>query len=310
MPPRRYMGSLGGDFSDYYVTDKVITPPELREQLVEKVAYVRESYMVNDHRSLHPEDSSLPALHEDRAAYTRTYRPRFGLPVDAFIYCNFNQMYKIEPAIFDAWMHILASTDNSVLWLQSFNDDVKPNLQRRAAAFGVDESRIIFTNRVDTHAHVFMKSLADLHLDTSVFNGMITQVGIRVRARTDEARAFVCSALDRARPLVGCGAGSHTASRSHGGTGGRLAPLIARMLARADAEPRRVRRACDPRGPLPSRYRPAPTERAERTWERAALQSRAVGRPLRAAEPDDVRDFVLGRPRISRRNDARAARCC
>jgi protein O-GlcNAc transferase len=142
--------------------------------VVEKLAYLPESYMVNDHPSLHPEASSLRSLHEDRGRITGAFRPQFGLPADAFIFCNFNQMYKIEPKLFDAWLHILANTERTVLWILSFNDVVKPNLRQRAEAFGVDMSRIIFTDRVDEHAHVFMKSLADLHLDTSVFNAHST----------------------------------------------------------------------------------------------------------------------------------------
>jgi protein O-GlcNAc transferase len=34
-------------------------------------------------------------------------RASYGLPDDAVIYCNFNQLYKIEPATLEMWVTIL-----------------------------------------------------------------------------------------------------------------------------------------------------------------------------------------------------------
>ena len=34
-------------------------------------------------------------------------RAQYGLPEDAIVYCNFNQLYKIEPATLDMWVQIL-----------------------------------------------------------------------------------------------------------------------------------------------------------------------------------------------------------
>ena len=49
-----------------------------------------------------------------------TTRQQYGLPDDAIVFCNFNQLYKIDPATLKMWVNILNRTPNGVLWLLRF----------------------------------------------------------------------------------------------------------------------------------------------------------------------------------------------
>ena len=49
-----------------------------------------------------------------------TTRRQYGLPEDACVFCNFNQLYKIDPAILTVWCNILRRVPHAVLWLLRF----------------------------------------------------------------------------------------------------------------------------------------------------------------------------------------------
>merc|ERR1719343_662547 len=49
-----------------------------------------------------------------------TTRQQYGLPDDAVVYCNFNQLYKIDPSTLRMWVNILNRVPNSVMWLLRF----------------------------------------------------------------------------------------------------------------------------------------------------------------------------------------------
>lgn len=49
-----------------------------------------------------------------------TTRRQYGLPDDACVFCNFNQLYKIDPATLDVWVNILKRVPHAVLWLLRF----------------------------------------------------------------------------------------------------------------------------------------------------------------------------------------------
>lgn len=65
-----------------------------------------------------------------------TSRRQYGLPDDAVVFCNFNQLYKIDPDIFKIWIKILKQVSNSVLWLLSFPEAGEPNLKTYARNLG------------------------------------------------------------------------------------------------------------------------------------------------------------------------------
>jgi len=72
-------------------------------------------------------------------------RCQYGLPDDAVVYCNFNQLYKIDPPTLEMWMNILKAVPDSVLWLLRFPAVGEPNVLQCAVNSGVAQARIIFS---------------------------------------------------------------------------------------------------------------------------------------------------------------------
>jgi protein O-GlcNAc transferase len=89
-------------------------------------------------------------------------RAEFGLPADGFVFCCFNNAYKLNPALFRARMKLLQAVDGSVLWLSENNPTAANNLRREAAAAGVDPDRLVFARRIPSSAdHLARHRLAD-----------------------------------------------------------------------------------------------------------------------------------------------------
>ena len=65
-----------------------------------------------------------------------TTRGQYGLPDDAIVYCNFNQLYKIDPQCLHAWVNILKAVPNSILWLLRFPAVGEPNILQTAQNLG------------------------------------------------------------------------------------------------------------------------------------------------------------------------------
>ena len=97
-----------------------------------------------------------------------------GLPDDAFIFCCFNNNYKITPAEFDVWMRLLSKVEGSVLWLRKSNRWSKENFIKEAQKRHIDPSRLVFAEHVPMEEHLARHKLADLFLDTFAFNAHTT----------------------------------------------------------------------------------------------------------------------------------------
>ncbi|XP_071650081.1 UDP-N-acetylglucosamine--peptide N-acetylglucosaminyltransferase 110 kDa subunit isoform X2 [Temnothorax longispinosus] len=107
-----------------------------------------------------------------------TTRQQYGLPEDAVVYCNFNQLYKIDPLTLHMWAHILKHVPNSVLWLLRFPAVGEPNLQATAQQLGLTPGRILFSNVAAKEEHVRRGQLADVCLDTPLCNGHTTSMDV------------------------------------------------------------------------------------------------------------------------------------
>ena len=103
-----YPGTMGADFMDYIVADRHIIPPENQKYFNEKVLYLPNTYMPTDNGR---ELSERPMKRSD-----------MGLPEDAFVFCCFNNNYKITSSEFDIWMRLLNKVEGSVLWLRPSNN--------------------------------------------------------------------------------------------------------------------------------------------------------------------------------------------
>jgi len=155
------MGEIGGELNgkplfDYIIADKTIAPNAA--DFSEKVLYLP-CYQPND---------------SQRPIGKPTNKPSKELPEDAFVFCCFNQTFKITPEVFSVWMRLLKQAPNSVLWLLDCNAWAKENLQREATQAGVDAKRLIFSPRVPITEHLARHAHADLFLDTLPYNAHTT----------------------------------------------------------------------------------------------------------------------------------------
>jgi len=154
-----YLGTLGGRFIDYLLADPVLVPSEAREHYTEKIAYLP-SYQVND--------SKRPIVER---AFTRA---ELGLPSAGFVFCCFNNTYKITPETFESWMRILAAAPGSVLFLLGGSPAVERNLRREAVRGGVAPERLIFGPSLPVQEYLARYRSADLFLDTLPYNAGTT----------------------------------------------------------------------------------------------------------------------------------------
>lgn len=107
-----------------------------------------------------------------------TSRQQYNLPEDAVVYCNFNQLYKIDPKTLSVWVSILKRVPNSVLWLLRFPVIGETNIVAKAAQLGLSPDKIIFSNVAAKEEHVRRGQLADICLDTPLCNGHTTGMDI------------------------------------------------------------------------------------------------------------------------------------
>jgi predicted O-linked N-acetylglucosamine transferase (SPINDLY family) len=155
-----FPGTLGAPYYDYILADATVIPEDQRQHYVEKVVYLPHCYQPND---------------SQRKISQRVFsRIEVGLPEYGFVFCCFNNGYKILPATFDGWMHILQAVEGSVLWLLDHNPVATRNLQREAQARGIDANRLIFAARMPLADHLARHQLADLFIDTLPYNAHTT----------------------------------------------------------------------------------------------------------------------------------------
>jgi predicted O-linked N-acetylglucosamine transferase (SPINDLY family) len=155
-----YPGTLGADYIDYIIADKTLISPELQSCYSEKVIYLPHSYQVNDRKRLISERQFT--------------RQELGLPENSFVFCCFNNNYKILPTTFEGWMRILRAVEGSVLWLLQDNSWAAENLKKEAEKQGVAPNRLVFAERLPLPEHLARHRQADLFLDTFPCNAHTT----------------------------------------------------------------------------------------------------------------------------------------
>jgi predicted O-linked N-acetylglucosamine transferase (SPINDLY family) len=155
-----YPGTMGADYIDYILADDFVIPLEHQAYYTEKVVYLPDTYQANDSKRV-------------IADYTPTRRD-VDLPKKGFVFCCFNNNYKITPNTFDIWMRLLAKVDQSVLWLLEDNPVASQNLKKEAVQRGIAAERLIFAPRTKLDKHLARQKLADLFLDTLPYNAHTT----------------------------------------------------------------------------------------------------------------------------------------
>ncbi|MBR0855571.1 tetratricopeptide repeat protein [Bradyrhizobium liaoningense] len=157
-----FAGTVGGGLLDYVIADERVIPAEDRKHFSEKVVWLPHCFM--------PHDAKGRAL-----SHVGLDRREQGLPAEGFVFCGFNNAYKLNPATFQSWMRILKEVEDSVVWLSDLPDVAKSNLRRAAEASGIDPQRLVFARRVASTAdHLARHRLADLFLDALPYNAHTT----------------------------------------------------------------------------------------------------------------------------------------
>ncbi|MCA3313155.1 MAG: tetratricopeptide repeat protein [Roseomonas sp.] len=155
-----YPGTVGADFLDYILADATVLPMDQQRFYDEKIIHLPDSYQANDDRRVIAPDTPS--------------RAEAGLPADGFVYCCFNNAYKITPEIFASWMRIMAAVPGSVLWLLANDADSIARLRGAAEAQGVDATRLVFGASLPSARHLARHRIADLFLDTLPYNAHTT----------------------------------------------------------------------------------------------------------------------------------------
>lgn len=157
-----YPGSMCADYFDYILADPTVIPIDDQQFFSEKVAYLPNSYLMNDRKR---EFSGL-----------KMSRKSLQLPETAFVFCSFNANHKITPDVFETWMRILKRVNDSVLWLLEGSAIVVANLRREAQRHGVNPDRLVFAPKMPVGQHMARQATADLFLDTLPYNAHTTAI--------------------------------------------------------------------------------------------------------------------------------------
>jgi protein O-GlcNAc transferase len=156
-----FTGTSGASYVDYLIGDSVAIPSGQESYFSERIVRMPHSFLPNDDQQ--PIAGETPS------------RRDLGLPESGFVFCAFNNIYKLNPVMFDIWMRLLEETPASVLWLRGGEGAMRANLRREAQVRGIDAERLVFAPRVQAmDAHLARYRQADLFLDTLPYGAHAT----------------------------------------------------------------------------------------------------------------------------------------
>ena len=155
-----YPGTLATDYIDYIIGDCNLISNATKNSYSERTVYLPNSYQVNDRKRV--------------ISNKQFTKKELDIPEEAFVFCCFNNNYKILPETFDSWMRILKATPGSVLWLLQDNSLAANNLKNAAQKFSIDINRLVFSERLSLPEHLARQANADLFLDTFPYNAHTT----------------------------------------------------------------------------------------------------------------------------------------
>lgn len=154
-----FPGSMGAPFMDYMIADHYTVNPNNRPYFSEKIIWMPDCYQPNNPGRPNPNKASP--------------RPA-ELPAAKFVFCSFNNTYKLTPKVFDLWMRILKQAPDSVLWLLKTTEEAEKNLLDYVRQSGVDTDRIIFAPMQLETDHLQRFVHADLFMDSFPCNAHTT----------------------------------------------------------------------------------------------------------------------------------------
>jgi len=155
-----FTGTMGTEYLDYFIGDQVTVPKESLESFSEKVIFLPNSFQANpSQRSIEPNNSS---------------RATYNLPESGFVFCCFNNTWKLTPECITRWARILQAVPESVLWVFVETCVAKEHLENTFKRLNIDTNRLIFSNRVSRNTYFDQYRYGDLFLDTLPYNAGTT----------------------------------------------------------------------------------------------------------------------------------------
>ena len=128
---------------DYLIADENVINNNYRQYYSEKIIYLPNSFMPNN------ENQNI--------SKKNIQKHMKGLPENSVVYCCFNKHYKITPKIFDIWVDILKNVENSILWLNSAEEDTKKIfliIRKR----GIRSKKNILHKKINKLSRIFIKT--------------------------------------------------------------------------------------------------------------------------------------------------------
>ncbi|WP_420583213.1 tetratricopeptide repeat protein [Reichenbachiella sp.] len=143
-------GTMGAEFTPYFLSDSEMVPEKHQKLYTEEILYLKHGWVA----SKIPDE--IPNL----------TKADCNLPENALVYCSFNFPKKLSPEVFNVWMKILIEVQNSVLWIYAPLELQQENLMKEVSKFEVDKDRIIFADNVSYTEYLARLKLADIFLDS------------------------------------------------------------------------------------------------------------------------------------------------
>ncbi len=173
-----YPGTTGAPFMDYLIADGIVAPRQDQPFYSERLVELPHSYFPTEAAGDIPRAPG---------------RSDMGLDEKAFVFCAFNNNWKITRSVFEIWMRLLKAVPQGQLWLKQPPADTRVNLEREAMARGVDPTRLVYAGDVPRALHLARHGLADLFLDTVPYNAHATAadaLGAGLPVLTCKGQAF------------------------------------------------------------------------------------------------------------------------
>ncbi|KAL6862374.1 glycosyl transferase family 41 domain-containing protein [Trichoderma novae-zelandiae] len=199
-----FAGTLGAEWCDYILADTTAIPPstlrpwrnnttiedvfldqtegdERQWMYSENIIFCRDTFFCCDHaQSCDASERNMTWEQEEKRRWKMRKELFPTIADDVIILANFNQLYKIDPTTFRAWLRILARTPKAILWLLRFPELGETNLRQTAEAWAGAEvaSRLVFTDVAPKNQHITRARVCDLFLDTAECNAHTTAADV------------------------------------------------------------------------------------------------------------------------------------
>lgn len=155
-----FVGTMGSAFYDLIVADTTVIPEEHFDFYSEKTLRLPYTFQINDPNRI------APRLDVKKSDY--------GFTDDDIILCSFNQAYKTQPGVLNAWIEILRHAPKAKLWLLEDNQWATETWVDKVKEAGLDASRLVIAPRMQPAQHLERYVIADLALDTYPVNSGAT----------------------------------------------------------------------------------------------------------------------------------------